>query len=72
MRVADADRESVVTLLREHCVDGRLTLEEFSARLDEAYSARTKGELELAVRDLPAARPVKKQQRAFMLTPASR
>ena len=33
MRVADADRDRTVTLLREHVVAGRLTLDEFSDRV---------------------------------------
>jgi hypothetical protein len=43
-------------VLREHCVHGRLTLEEFSARLDELYRARDDQELAAVLRDLPAAR----------------
>src|SRR2546428_13882410 len=55
VRVGDADRERAATLLREHCVHGRLTLEEFSARLDELYRARTEGELAAVLRELPDA-----------------
>jgi hypothetical protein len=55
VRASDADRERVVAQLREHCAQGRLTLEEFSARADEAYSAKTVGELEPVLRDLPEA-----------------
>jgi len=55
VRVGDADRERAATLLREHCVHGRLTLEEFSARLDELYRARTEGELAAVLRELPEA-----------------
>ena len=33
MRVADADRDRTVTLLREHVIAGRLTLDEFSDRM---------------------------------------
>jgi DUF1707 SHOCT-like domain/Cell wall-active antibiotics response LiaF, C-terminal len=62
VRASDADRERVVAQLREHCAQGRLTLEEFAARMDEAYAARTLGELEPVLRELPesaraAARP---------------
>jgi class 3 adenylate cyclase len=53
-RVADADRDHSVLLLREHVVDGRLTLDEFSERVGLALQARTRGELELALADLPA------------------
>ena len=42
-------------MLREHCVHGRLTLEEFSARLDELYRVRDEQELAAVLHDLPAA-----------------
>jgi len=35
--------------------EGRLTLSEFTDRVGAAYAARTQGELEVLVRDLPAA-----------------
>src|SRR5436305_10018815 len=53
-RASDADRERAVATLREHTVAGRLTLEEFSERMESAYMARTHAELERAARDLPA------------------
>jgi hypothetical protein len=55
IRVADDDRERVVVELREHAVAGRLTLEEFSERVDQAYAARTRGELDVVLRELPSA-----------------
>jgi hypothetical protein len=54
LRSSDADREQTVTLLREHSVEGRLTLEELTERIGAAYRARTKTELDELVRDLPA------------------
>jgi Domain of unknown function (DUF1707) len=54
LRASDAERERVAVSLREHCATGRLTLEELSERLDEAYRARTAGELERVLRELPA------------------
>jgi hypothetical protein len=56
VRASDADRERAVALLREHAVEGRLTLEEFTDRMAAAYLARTYDELEELARDLPAAR----------------
>jgi class 3 adenylate cyclase len=53
LRVADADRDRTVTLLREHVVDGRLTLDEFSERAGVALQARTRGDLASALVDLP-------------------
>ena len=58
VRVGDADREAVAAQLREHYADGRLTLEELNERLDQAFTAKTKADLNTVMRDLPqAARP---------------
>jgi class 3 adenylate cyclase len=54
MRVADADRDRTVTLLREHVVAGRLTLDEFSDRMGRALEATNRGELDSVMSDLPA------------------
>lgn len=54
-RVADADRDRTVTLLREHVVEGRLTLDEFSERMGTALEAKTRGELDAVMADLPMA-----------------
>lgn len=53
LRAGDADRERVAARLREHLVAGRLTLDEFSQRVDAAYAARTFADLEALTRDLP-------------------
>jgi len=55
LRASDADRERTVAVLREHAVEGRLTLEEFTDRMSAAYLAQTSDELERLVRDLPSA-----------------
>ena len=58
VRVGDADRDAVAAQLREHFADGRLTHEELNERLDQAFAARTKADLNTVMRDLPhAARP---------------
>ena len=58
VRVGDADRDAVATQLREHFADGRLTLDELNERLDQAFAAKTKADLNTVMRDLPqAARP---------------
>ncbi len=54
MRASDAERERIAEVLREAVAEGRLRMEEFETRLDAAYKARTHGELEPLVRDLPA------------------
>jgi hypothetical protein len=56
VRVADADRDGACAALREHCVAGRLTLDEFADRTDRALAARTREELDALTRDLPADR----------------
>src|SRR5215470_11517011 len=59
LRVGDADRDAVATQLREHFADGRLTLEELNERLDQAFAAKTRADLNTVLRDLPQApRPV--------------
>jgi hypothetical protein len=55
IRASDADRERTVALLRDHAVEGRLTLEEFTDRMSAAYLARTHDELEQLAGDLPSA-----------------
>jgi Domain of unknown function (DUF1707)/Cell wall-active antibiotics response 4TMS YvqF len=57
IRASDAEREQTVERLRSHAVDGRLTLEEFAQRIDSAYAARTRAELDELTRDLPATPP---------------
>ena len=52
-RVSDADRDNAVTLLREHVVVGRLTLDEFSERVGVALRARTRDDIAGAMTDLP-------------------
>jgi hypothetical protein len=53
IRASDADRERTMTLLREHHAEGRLTAEEFSDRVDRALAAKTIGELDALLADLP-------------------
>jgi len=53
MRASDADREQVAEVLRAAAGDGRLTLAELQDRLEVLYAARTYGELEPVVSDLP-------------------
>ena len=57
-RVADADRDRTITALREHVVEGRLTLDEFSERVGLALEARTRGDLESVMESLPSATPM--------------
>lgn len=57
MRVGDAEREATAAELREHYASGRLTLDELNERLDRAFAAKTRGDLDGLMRDLPSARP---------------
>jgi|SRR5947209_6857973 len=53
MRASDADRDRVATALRESYSEGRLTIDEFQERLEQAYGARTHGDLAVLTADLP-------------------
>jgi uncharacterized protein DUF1707 len=55
--VADADRATAADELRVHYDSGRLTLDEFESRLTEVHTARTRGDLEHAFRQLPRSEP---------------
>jgi hypothetical protein len=54
LRASDAERQAIADRLNAAVGEGRLTLEEFSDRVGSAYAARTHGELERLVTDLPA------------------
>jgi Domain of unknown function (DUF1707) len=53
IRASDQERESVVAVLRDAYVDGRLTLEEFEERSSAGYAAKTWTELRELTADLP-------------------
>jgi len=53
IRASDEDRGRIAAALGEHYAAGRLTLEEFQERLDQAYAATTVGELRDLLADLP-------------------
>jgi Domain of unknown function (DUF1707)/Cell wall-active antibiotics response 4TMS YvqF len=63
IRASDSERDAVVARLNEAVGEGRLTLQEFSDRIDEAYAARTRGELAPLTADLPAMQPVRAPSR---------
>jgi len=56
-RASDADRDRTAAALREHLAAGRLTIEEFDERLDKAYAAKTLGDLDQVMADLPETGP---------------
>jgi len=53
MRAADGDRERMEARLRQALEEGRLTLDEFDQRLVETHTAKTFGDLDRIVADLP-------------------
>ena len=55
LRASHEDRDRIVELLRVSAGDGRLSIEELDERVESALTARTYGELEALVSDLPAA-----------------
>lgn len=59
MRASDAERESVVSLLRKHGAEGRLDVDELEQRVGAAYAARTHGELAALLDDLPGTLPAR-------------
>ncbi len=54
MRAADADRDRVVGFLNTAYSEGRLSKDEYDARLERALSAHTYADLDQLVMDLPA------------------
>jgi len=55
LRASDAERDQVAERLRRAAVEGRLGADELDDRLGAALSARTYGELDALISDLPAA-----------------
>lgn len=53
LRAADADREAIAERLRRHHAEGRLDTDELQERIDGCYKAKTVGDLEQLVADLP-------------------
>ena len=53
LRVSDDDRHQVAEVLRRAAGEGRLDLDELEERLESAFAAKTYGQLEPLVRDLP-------------------
>jgi DUF1707 SHOCT-like domain len=62
LRAADADRQFVAERLRDALNEGRLSLSEYDERLKEAYAARTYGELDRLLGDLPSVAAAQQSQ----------
>ena len=52
-KLADAERDRVIDLLRRHCGAGDLTLDDFAERAGVVFAATTSMELEAVTADLP-------------------
>ncbi len=66
LRASDADRENVAERLRNATAEGRLLAEELEERLEAVFSARTYGELDAVVADLPGT-PARRRERSLAL-----
>ncbi|WP_232534006.1 DUF1707 domain-containing protein [Plantactinospora sp. KBS50] len=62
MRASDADREAVAEQLRSALNEGRLDLPEYDERLQRTYAARTYGDLDGLLTDLPGTVPPEHSQ----------
>ncbi|MFD9376553.1 DUF1707 domain-containing protein [Streptomyces sp. NPDC059999] len=71
LRASDADRDRIAQILADAVAEGRLTAEEHSDRLDTLYAVKTVGELDVLVRDLPAAAGAAPASAAPAAAPAS-
>jgi hypothetical protein len=63
LRASDADREQVAERLRKATGEGRLSAEELEQRLSTLFRARTYGELDALVADLPSGTPARSRTR---------
>ena len=63
LRASDADRENVADRLREAAAEGRLLAEELEHRVAATLRARTYGELDAVVADLPAKSSARRSSR---------
>ena len=65
MRASDADREQIAERLRHATAEGRLFAHELEERLARALRARTYGELDAVVADLPRQRVARRERSDF-------
>jgi hypothetical protein len=71
-RAADADRDRVAGILSTAYSEGRLSRDEYDARLESALSARTYADLDQIVTDLPGAQAMVPSPATTMVTPSAR
>lgn len=70
MRVSDAEREHVGQLLQRAVGQGMLSLGEFTERMDTALAAKTRGELNAVLIDLPGLQLASPEYQAYTPAPA--
>jgi len=61
LRASDADREQVAERLRHATAEGRLSSDELEGRLQDLFAARTYGELDALLADLPVRPSLRKR-----------
>ena len=62
MRAGDSDREAVASKLKTALDEGRLELDEYDERLQKTYTAKTYGDLNGLLDDLPGTVPTQQSQ----------
>ncbi|WP_285503037.1 DUF1707 domain-containing protein [Actinokineospora sp. NBRC 105648] len=71
MRASNDDRERFAKVLHDAMAEGRLTVAELEERLDIVYAAKTFGELEPLVRDIPGQQVVPRAVAQPALSPVT-
>jgi hypothetical protein len=71
LRAAENDRQQVIDALQRHTADGRLSLDEFTERVDAVNRSRTYGQLAAVTVDLPDQPAVGRTTRRPALTPVA-
>jgi hypothetical protein len=71
LRASDADREAAAERLRHAAGEGRLEPDELEERLHAALRARTYGDVQRLLNDLPAS-PIARERRRAEVMPAAR
>ncbi|MGY4720898.1 DUF1707 SHOCT-like domain-containing protein [Naumannella huperziae] len=69
MRIGHAEREAVVAILRDAAAEGRIDLDELEERIEAALAAKTFGDLDPLVADLPVEPPSRAGRAGTALAP---
>jgi hypothetical protein len=69
MRAADSDRQAVADKLKKALDEGRLDLGEYDERLQRTYAAKTYGDLDGLLDDLPSPSPARRPRTDSEVTP---